>query len=75
MRANYYMATKPKPRKLYTCGVDWQHEIGEAPDLEGKMPFYSTVKELKKKRTCWEECGIVEVEVKLTKWVEPQKLY
>lgn len=59
-------------RKLYACGVDWQHEIGEAPDLEGKMPLYSSVEELKRKRTCWDECGIVEIELKVTKWVLKQ---
>jgi len=62
-------------RKLYACGVDWQHEIGEAPDLEGKMPLYSSVEELKQKRTCWDECGIVEIELKVTKWVLKQDLF
>lgn len=62
-------------RKLYACGVDWQHEIGEAPDLEGKMPLYSSVEELKRKRTCWDECGIVEIELKVTKWVQKQDLF
>lgn len=30
-------------RILYACGVDWQCEIGEASDLEGKMPLYSSI--------------------------------
>ena len=60
---------------MYTCGVDWQHEIGQAADLEGKEPLYSTVEELKAKRDCWKECGIVEVELKLSRWVEPQDLF
>lgn len=60
--------------KLYICGVDWQHEIGEAHDLEGKMPFYSTIKELKRDRRCWKECGILEVEVKEVKWRVKQDL-
>jgi len=67
------MAKKAQTIKLYTCGVDWQHEIGQASDLEGKMPLYSTIEDLKRKRTCWKECGIVEVELKLKKWVEPQR--
>lgn len=62
-------------RKLYVCGLDWQCEIGEAPDIEGKMPLYSSVDELKKARPCWEECGIVELEVQLVSWVEPQDLF
>jgi hypothetical protein len=62
-------------KKLYCCGVDIQHEICEAPDLEGSMPLYSSVKELKKQRTCWKECGIVELELKLIKWVQPQDLF
>lgn len=60
---------------LYCCGVDWQHEICEAPDLEGSMPLYSSVEELKNDRTCWKSCGIVKLEAKLLDWVEPQKLF
>jgi hypothetical protein len=60
--------------KLYTCGIDWQHEIGKAPVLEGNMPLYSSIKKLKKYRTCWKECGIVELDIKLIKWVEEQDL-
>lgn len=40
-------------KTLYACGIDWQCEIGEACDLEGKMPLYSTISELKEKRSCW----------------------
>jgi hypothetical protein len=60
---------------FYSCGVDWQHEIGEAPDLEGSMPLYSSVEELKEKRSCWKQCGIVKLELSLKEWVEPQKLF
>lgn len=62
-------------KTVYLCGVDWQHEIGEAMDLEGSMPFYSSVEELKEKRTCWKQCGIIEAEIKMIKWVEPQDLF
>lgn len=58
-------------KKVYVCGVDWHHEIGEAPDVI----VYPSVKALKKRRSCWEECGIVELELKVTKWVEPQNLF
>lgn len=61
-------------RTLYTCGIDWQHEICEAHDLEGKMPFFSSVEELKANKKCWKTCGIVEIKAELVKWVEPQDL-
>lgn len=62
-------------KKFYCCGVDWQHELGEASDLEGKMPLYSTVKQLKEERSCWKECGIVEIHLELGKWVKKQNLF
>lgn len=55
--------------KLYVCGNDWYHELGEEmskPDVV----MYPSVKSLKKHRTCWEECGIVELEVKLSTWAK-----
>ena len=64
----------------YVCGVDFQHEIGYCDDIV----YYKTVEELKKIRTCWTQCGIVEVEydgpndpkdlqdIKSHKWVYPQ---
>lgn len=59
---------------LYSCGTDWQCEIGEVPDLEGKAPLYSSVEELKSKRKCWKSCGIVEIKLELVRWIEPQDL-
>jgi hypothetical protein len=67
---NYCMAKKVS-KKSYVCGVDWQHEIGECNDVK----LFSSIKALKKARTCWEECGIVELEIKVKKWVEPQNLF
>jgi hypothetical protein len=66
--------TKKKTHKitLYTCGVDWQHEIGQASDLCGKSPLYHSVKALKAKRTCWKECGIVKLSLTLDEWVVDQ---
>lgn len=58
--------------KVYMCGIDWQHELGQA--LGGNR-VYASVEDLKQNRTCWKECGIVEVEVKLSKWIENQNLY
>jgi hypothetical protein len=71
------MAKKQKKSSkiMYCCGIDWSEEIGEAPDLEGKIPLYSSIEELKSRRTCWEECGIVEVELTKIKYVVPQNLF
>ena len=44
----------------YMCATDWQHEIGDAP--EGNV-IYPSIDELKKRRACVIQCGIVEVEV------------
>lgn len=52
----------------YLCGVDWQHELGNTSFPE----LYNSVDELKKYRTCWVQCGIVKVELKLVEWSEPQ---
>lgn len=62
-------------KTLYLCGVDWQHEIGHASDLEGKMPLYSSLKRLKAERKCWKECGIVALEVTEKTWPAPQRLF
>lgn len=56
-------------RTVYSCGVDWQHEIGQAEDLEGTMPLYSSVERLKKDRTCWAECGIVQLNLSKVAWI------
>ncbi len=65
---------KERVLKLYVCGVDWQHELGEEmakPDVV----MYPSVASLKKHRTCWKECGIVELSVKLNRWVSAQDLF
>ena len=49
----------------YICGEDQTDISLGATDVV----IYPTVEALKKKRTCWKECGIVEV--KLGKFVEP----
>jgi len=58
--------------KVYACGVDFQHELGEVSDY---TKVYSSPEDLKRQAPCWEECGIVELEVKLSKWIEPQDLF
>lgn len=52
---------KPKKIKAYICETDYNHEFD--PDNADPPEFYSTIGRLKKDRTCWRECGIVQVEV------------
>ena len=66
------MNSENKIIKVYTCGIDFQHELGEVLDY---VKVYSTIEDLKRQVKCWEQCGIVELEVSLSKWVEPQKLW
>lgn len=53
----------------YMCGVDFQHELGEAL---GDTPVYSSIEELKREKRCWKQCGIVEVKIQLVSWAEKQ---
>jgi hypothetical protein len=43
----------------YVCGIDFQHEMdGNFAD------FYDTIEDLKRdKSRCWQQCGIVELEL------------
>lgn len=61
-----------KIEKLYMCGVDWQHELGECG---GGVSVYSSIKDIKKCRECVAQCGIVEVEVSLVGWAQEQNFY
>jgi hypothetical protein len=53
----------------YMCGVDFQHELGEASD--GNI-IYPSVNNLKQNKPCWKECGIVKVKITLEEWIEEQ---
>lgn len=53
----------------YMCGVDWQHHT--LSDMRGTL-VYPSISELKEGRPCVAECGIVEVEIKVRRWVQPQ---
>lgn len=57
---------------LYIDGVDWQHELGAAAD--GTL-LYPTESCLKEYNSCWDQCGIVEVEATFgePRWVHPQE--
>jgi hypothetical protein len=43
------------------CKIDWDEELGNAPS----STVYASLSYLKQQHPCWEECGIVEVEVSL----------
>lgn len=62
---------KRNSKTSFVCGVDFQHEIGEGPN---DIKLYSSLEVLKKQRTCWRECGIVELDIKIKRWVEPQNI-
>lgn len=49
-----------KKIKGYMCATDPTDIHLGANDVV----IFSSIKALKKKRTCWEECGIVEIEIK-----------
>lgn len=58
-----------------TCfadGIDWQHELGVASDGAVLYPSVEAVREHVGHEVSM--CGVVEVEVRLIRWVEPQDL-
>jgi hypothetical protein len=57
--------------KLYTCGVQFQHEMAEA---RGPQVFYNSIKDLKESGQCWKDCGIVEVNITFSRWARVQSL-
>lgn len=50
--------------KLYVCGTDWQCE---AKDVPHAVKFYKTIDRLKSDKKCWKDCGIVEIDMKMSK--------
>lgn len=46
----------------YMCTIDFECELGRA---KGGNVIYPSIEDLKANHDCWEECGIVEVEVAL----------
>lgn len=46
----------------YMCRVDYDHELGSTD-----VVVYPTLQALREAHPCWEECGIVMVEVRLVK--------
>lgn len=44
----------------YLCKTDYEYELENAA---GGVKIYSSVEDLKKNKNCWEDCGIVKVEI------------
>lgn len=47
-------------------GTSWLYELGEAP----QVPLFGNEEDIKEFRNCLDTCGIVEVEVRLVRWVQ-----
>lgn len=58
--------------RCFMDGIDWQHHL-EA-DSKG-TPLFPSMDSLRAEKECLKGgCGIVEVEVRLIRWIEPQDL-
>lgn len=60
---------KKKSVKVYVCGVDFKYELSNAA---GGNVIYPSVEDLKAHAKCWKGCGIVELNVTLSKWIEKE---
>lgn len=68
------MKTDEVVKAGYVCGVDWQHELGEPGLIGPACKVYNSIEELQAGESCTAECGAVEVEIRLKRWVIPQGL-
>lgn len=58
--------------RCFMDGIDWQHHLEADAMGTTLFPSESSLREFK---TCLKGgCGVVEVEVRLIRWVEPQNL-
>lgn len=62
-----------KIKKVYVCGIAWQHEI-EDDALLGISMYPSVYAAKKLSEHDMEECGLVECEIRFIRWVIPQDL-
>lgn len=63
--------TEDGPVTGYMCLIDWECELGAACD---GTCVYPSEADLRACRSCVEECGIVEVEVRIRRVVHPGTL-
>lgn len=54
----------------YMCLTDFEYELGDAC---GGNPVYPSIEDLRASRRCVDSCGIVEVEVRGRRVVQPAK--
>jgi len=50
-------------KTAYMCGISWDCEV-ESTDVK----IYASIEQLKEDHGCWEECGIVEVQLQPVKF-------
>ena len=63
---------KNKPIEGFMCGIDFQHELGEA---SGGNVVYPSLKDAETNLPCHKSCGVVKVKVELVEWVKEQDLF
>ena len=52
------LAKRVPMERGWMCLTDFQHELGAAA---GGVTIYPSLEDLKANRTCWEQCGVIEV--------------
>ncbi len=63
---------KQKRVQCFMDGIDWQHHLDG--DAKG-TPLFPSEGALRREKKCLPDgCGVVEVEVRLVRWVEEQDL-
>lgn len=73
-RAGYFKALEKQKRiRCFMDGIDWQHHL--AADAGGSLLFPSEDSLRESAGHSLDECGIVEVEVRLVRWTVPQDLH
>lgn len=57
---------------VYIDGIDYQHHLLGASHGTRVFPTIASIKE---HRSCVVECGIIEIEIRVRRWVQPQNLH
>lgn len=70
------MNEKKRRVRAFMDGIDWQHHLGVGNDSKGATLFPSKKQTISLKGCLSKgaRCGVVEVEVRLVRWVVPQRL-
>ena len=55
--------------ECYMCKTDWEFELGNHSNF---VEMYASVEDIKRDRSCWDECGVVKVRVSLVEEVIPE---